>query len=853
MAQPVWVTPAGNLGTIPEGIFYKIPLEAYDPAIGDPVFYQVVAGHLPNGIQIQESGLLTGIPKAVATIQGVPAQVNRDVTSKFAIRAFTRTTVNGVTRITNLADRTFSITVAGQNVPQWITPAGQLTQTLDGRLFSFQVVWSDADQYDPIIVQLISGSLPPGLTITNRGLISGFLTPGPSANYEFLLSVTDGKSNDVRSFSIFVWSTITMTADNTLLRADNTYITADVVPIGPPVILTPQGSIGSIRSDNFFAFHFDVIDVDGLAYQITSNNLPPGLTLDPTSGWLYGYIPNLGVSEKIFYFSLTAELIDYPVVSPAYNYSLAITGSINNEITWLTGTVKTLDVGGATYRDLGTINNGSTSIFYVKAINAAGLELQYQLLSGSNSLLPQGLELLPSGDIVGRVSFDTFVLDGGTTTFDVAPQNNISDPTTFDLTHFFTVTAYSVNGVVNVNQVFAITVVRAFEEPYENLYIQAMPPQNNRDLVNSLLHNSDIFQPSLIYRSDDPNFGVATNIVYMHAYGLNSSTIADYYSSLYENHYWKNLVLGAVETAQARDYYGNIVYEVVYSRVIDNLVNDQGQSVSKQVTLPYAVDSITTVYPNSLIDMRNQVIDTVGQVSNVLPLWMTSKQENGKVLGFVPAWVIAYTKPGKAKQVSYYIAEEFGEKLNLIDFEVDRYELDRLLTKNWLPATTININNISGNGTSVTVTYDNQYTVPFAVNETITIANVTPPIYNRTYTVTDCSFTEVTFLSNISNAYSSGGTVSSNGSWFQIDDGQANSSPSVTTFDVDTPVISWKNNSDDIVEWTITSGIVTWTSGVPPGTTFDNNSLQFIAPVDMYSTTQAYDKYLVFPHRTILG
>ena len=36
-------------------------------------------------------------------------------------------------------------------------------------------------------------------------------------------------------------------------------------------------------------------------------------------------------------------------------------------------------------------------------------------------------------------------------------------------------------------------------------------------------------------------------------------------------------------------------------------------------------------------------------------------------------------------------------------------------------------------------------------------------------------------------------------------------------------------------------------------TIFDGSSVRFIAPVDMYSNTQEYDKYLVFPKRTILG
>jgi len=51
---------------------------------------------------------------------------------------------------------------------------------------------------------------------------------------------------------------------------------------------------------------------------------------------------------------------------------------------------------------------------------------------------------------------------------------------------------------------------------------------------------------------------------------------------------------------------------------------------------------------------------------------------------------------------------------------------------------------------------------------------------------------------------------------------------------------------------------VNWSYGTPPGTMFDGGSLQFIEPVDMYSNTTAYDKYLIFqrngiPARTILG
>jgi hypothetical protein len=130
--------------------------------------------------------------------------------------------------------------------------------------------------------------------------------------------------------------------------------------------------------------------------------------------------------------------------------------------------------------DLGLIDNGSTSTLYVKAQNVSGLPLQYQLKSGSNSKLPQGLQLLPSGHIVGRVSFNTFAVDGGTTTFDVG-LNTVDQPTTFDMVNTFTVTATSINGLVDVDKTFSITVVRRYDQPFDNLYIQAMPPQHDRD------------------------------------------------------------------------------------------------------------------------------------------------------------------------------------------------------------------------------------------------------------------------------------------------------------------------------------------------------------------------------------
>ena len=806
MAQPVWITPPGSLGTIPEGVFYEIPLEAYDPDSVDTIYYEVIAGQLPAGIEvINDTGLIAGVPQAIVVVDGVPAPVSADVTSKFAVRAYTTQVIQGVTVINRLADRTFTLTVTGQNNPEFITPAGSVGTYFDGtRVTDLQIEYTDVDPADTVLVRLTAGLLPPGLTISPTGLISGFIAPNTDAgvpagfsrdgqgydqyafdfstksstvNYQFILEITDGKTSNLRTFTILVYSRNALTAEDTQITADNTFVTADGSPQRTPILLNPQGSIGTVRNDNFYAYKFDGIDLDGDQFEYTISlggtigydqgltsfqpgsydytgegfdqggfTLPPGLTLDPVTGWLYGFIPDLGITELTYNFAIRVYKTGDPtVISDFYYYSLNIVGSLSTEVTWLTPS------------DLGSIENGATSTLYVAAVNRSGIPLQYQLESGSTSQLPQGLQLLPEGDIAGRVSFNTFALDGGTTTFDVRSRNlynpnsnpttGLGTETTFDMVFTFTVNAYSVNGVVSVFKTFTIRVIRAYNEPYNNLYIEAMPPQNDRAILNSLLQNDDIFPTDLLYRPQDPNFGLATKVVYEHAYGLTAATLDDYVNALNLNHYWKNLVLGSIETAQALDADGNIIYEVVYSRVVDNLVNNSGQSVGKEVTLAYPINAgdsteVASVYPNSLVDMRTQVIDTVGQISNVLPRWMVSKQLNGSVLGFTPAWVIAYTKPGKSGQIKYNIETIFGNRLNLVDFEVDRYELDNLLTKNW--------------------NREEQQWIP------------TPP--------------------------------------------------EATTFDV-----------------------------VPgPPTVFDGNSVEFIVPVDIYTNTQIYDKYLLFPKRNIL-
>lgn len=846
---PEWQTPPGSLGTILEGVFYRVPLLAVSD---ETVFYRLLAGRLPAGMQIDETGVLAGNPQAISTLQGVPTNVPVNTTSQFTVRAYTRRLVNGTYVIDTLADRTFSLTISGVNVVTWETPAGTLGTYIDGvQITSISVEFINPDPLTTAYVTLIAGALPPGLEISTAGVITGYITPNPTSTetintYSFTLRVSNGLSTDNRSFNIRVYARNRLTADNTDITADNTFLTADLSPLIPPIVTTPEGSIGSTRSDNFYAFQFQALDFEGNAVEfISTTALPPGLTLDPNSGWLYGYIPFAGIMVTDYSFELyVRETANPNNRSSLYEYSLTVVGPVNSDIEWITES------------DLGVIDNGATSTFYVRAINIAGIPLQYRLLAGSNSQLPQGLQLLSSGNIAGRVSFDTFALDSGSTTFDVS-NTTIPEPTTFDMVHTFTVNVFSVNGLVNVNKTFSIRVIRRYNEPFDNLYIQAMPPQDDRDLLSSLLQNPTIFPPALIYRKDDPNFGVARNVVYNHAYGLTAATIEDYVTSLQLNHYWKNLTLGDIQTAQALDDNGNVIYEVVYSQVIDNMVNNEGESVNKQVVLAFPINEddstqIDSVYPNSLQNMRDQVIDVVGRVSNVLPRWMLSTQPNGTVLGFTPAWVIAYTNPGQSGQIAYNIQTQFGQRLNLIDFEADRYELDNYLTKNWDRA-------------------EQHWTPQPPQSESFDVqCHYQLPVPNDSSLV----FVGGTGYRGIER--NENGNVTYPGDLIQILGSQVGGEDGLnditirvaivdnlgtiqTAFCVGTaPINSAGQMFYNIVGTNITgtgSG-ASWDIETVPGeaTLFDGNSMQFIAPVDMYSpnNTTEYDKYLLFPKYNII-
>ena len=444
--------------------------------------------------------------------------------------------------------------------------------------------------------------------------------------------------------------------------------------------------------------------------------LPTGLTMDPDSGWLTGTIPNQTANETVYTFSILVFKRDYPGYTVTKQFSLTVLGDINNRIDWITPS------------NLGTIENGAVSGLYVQASSSKGKNLYYEYSDDSDIRLPQGLDLLSNGLISGRVSFEVFSLDQGQITID-------GNATTFDNTYSFSITARDFDNTASATRTFTVRVLQRNIIPYENLYLKALTSRAQRVEFQSITQDRSVFPLNLIYRNEDPFYGIATDIKTLFIPGLTPSELSEYAAAVATNHFTKHITFGAVKTAVATDGSYDVVeiatgtrigtfqdsigfvptdltmgytaastipsnsrldtehikYEVVYVEVSDDNTNSQGLGPADTINLTGTINpyydsnnnAYTIAYPNSFENMGNVMVNNIRYVNKgALPDWMTTKQPDGRVLGFTRAVVLAYTVENASATIAYRFAKA-GYNLNELDFTVDRYQLDNNYSANF--------------------------------------------------------------------------------------------------------------------------------------------------------------------------
>lgn len=409
---------------------------------------------------------------------------------------------------------------------------------------------------------------------------------------------------------------------------------------------------------------------DGQAINFTREST---ITIDSRTGWLTGQLPVQTISQIVYDFEIQVYKKNFPEYQDQQLYSLTVLGDLNNQIEWQTDNF------------IGSIENGAISDLAIEAVSTAGSQLVYEPAIAGSFRLPQGLRLDASGLIIGRVSFSLFSLDQGATTID-------RNSTTFDHTYSFDVTARDLARTVSSTRTFSIRVIARNMTPYENLYLRALTSLEQRNRFRSLMQDQQIFAPELIYRSNDPYYGLATDIKTLFLPGLNPSTLADYVKAAETNHFTKRIVIDGIGTAAAIDDNFDVKYEVVYLKILDTNSTKDGRApadiidLTNRLETPYydqENNQFTVAYPNAFGNMSGVVADQLGYANKgALPAWMTSKQADGRILGFTRAVVLAYTVPGAAETVAYRLANS-GFEFNQIDFSVDRYQLDNSLSDNF--------------------------------------------------------------------------------------------------------------------------------------------------------------------------
>jgi hypothetical protein len=658
------------------------------------ITYKKTSGTLPPGLTFSSNGRLSGTPEPTGTLQQY----------RFVVRA--------TDSDLSFRDKLFDITVSGQKyidllpdvIDQLVYP---LPSFLETSFAYHQLSYSLPNVTRTPTFSITAGALPEGLSLnTNTGVISGvtaktrvveseFFDPelyyfdaspfdtlqfnvtdiSVSKISRFSVTASDGLSQDTKQYSMVIVAADDLRADvselegagttSEILSADCDTITvdADDTRVIYPVITTQPGSLGTIRQANRFLYKIDYIDpefFDNVALspaflEIISGALPNGLTIS-NDGWINGLVLPENLVSTVYNFSVICRkpLVEGGTTylnSAPVNYSITVKGEIEAEIDW----VNTSTTGN--FSNLGAIFAGEISTLYISAASRSNQALQYELVNGGYGGLPPGLILLKDGTISGRPSFD--IPDNTKFTFRVSVNDN---------------------GVsVDTEQVFTLTVNQRTEVPYDNLYIQYQGDDAARRVLSSIINDGQLIPGDYLYRPLDPWFGKNRSRRILFMTGLEPTSL-DYWGGILtaqNNHYDKTLTFGELKAARALDDNFNTIYEVIYVEIVDNYI-DTG--IEQSSAILQSDNSDLTVHPNSFIHSANKIQELAGQeTESVLPRWMSSEQEDGTVIGFTRALVLAYLKPGRKAEVLFNL-KTAKNQLKLATFTYNGYDLDNSLS-----------------------------------------------------------------------------------------------------------------------------------------------------------------------------
>lgn len=291
--------------------------------------------------------------------------------------------------------------------------------------------------------------------------------------------------------------------------------------------------------------------------------------------------------------------VDLEVAESTKTFTVTMLGEVNSEINFTTGS------------DLGRIGSNYTSTLQVIATSTVrNAKVLYSLVGGT---LPPGLSLGFDGNISGSVNQFGDATTLGMTTFDTNTFTLDGNSTRIDRRFAFTIKAQDQFLYSAVEKEFIITVDDPDNRAYSNLSFKPFLKSSTRTAFNTFISNPEVFNPNVIYRPYDRNFGIARELKMLMYAGIETKAIEQYMAAIAQNHKRKTFKLGDVKTAVAKTPGTNdIVYEVVYVDIIDPYAPKKGKT-AKSIRID--TNNIITVDETQKTTSRTSIvaIDVIGR------------------------------------------------------------------------------------------------------------------------------------------------------------------------------------------------------------------------------------------------
>ena len=253
------------------GVPYQLQLESEDVSGCVPsVWYEIVNSYLPAGLSMSREGLISGVPTSagltrfwvhnhdLTAAQGGPDWCIRDDVSEreFSIPIAAGLAISTASIKPATVGAPYTQTLTAQQVVSLSLPTGP----------EVQATWS-----------LQSGALPPGVTLSTSGVLTG--TPASEGSYQFVVRAQKDSPFDTETYTLSVRKPVSVTS-----------------PLGSG--RRPAGEVGVP-----FRKAFTATGGNGTyTWSLASGALPPGLALDAAGGTITGTPQRPGN----FAFALTA-------------------------------------------------------------------------------------------------------------------------------------------------------------------------------------------------------------------------------------------------------------------------------------------------------------------------------------------------------------------------------------------------------------------------------------------------------------------------------------------------------------------------------------------------------------------